>query len=531
MADSRVIGGRYRLVADLGSGGFGRVWKAHDEALDVDVAIKEVWLPPASSSQEQAERLARAEREARNAAKLRDHPDIVAVYDVVVDDGVPWIVMQLIDGASLEHHLATQGPLSVDQTAQVATALLRALQAADRAGIVHRDVKPGNVLITTDGHVLLTDFGIAVHSDDTALTASGMVIGSAEYMAPERAQQEATVASDLFSLGVTLYQAVEGSSPFRRDSLAATVAAVLSAPAPPPAHAGREEPLITQLLDKQPDNRPAIPQALALAATPATAHEIPSQRDLERELAHLSQQLAQARQARQQQPHSAESPAAPHQRGTNTADHYPVADNRAARPNAQAEPPALDPPPRTSGEHATSSTQHTTRAAPTPVRIDPRAPWVATIMLPLALGIPFIAGFLTGTDGRGLSSIPTETLWYFGGLFLVLLLVLEMWIWRSYEASGPLVIDTSGIRWNTNGHDREIQWDSLQRVQLTGRGSSARIIVWYHPGITPLKPARRGPHGSYLLLRPAQYGQGPYKAVNEHIRQALGAFAGDRYTK
>ena len=272
MADTsgvgRMISGRYRLVADLGSGGFGRVWKAHDEALNVDVAIKEVWLPPASSPQEQAERLARAEREARNAAKLRDHPDIVAVYDVVLEDGAPWIVMQLVDGASLEHNLATQGPLSVDQTAQVAMALLRALAAADQAGIVHRDVKPGNVLITTDGHVLLTDFGIAVHREDTALTASGMVIGSAEYMAPERAHQDATVTSDLFSLGVTLYQAVEGSSPFRRESLAATVAAVLSVPAPSPKRAGRLEPLITRLLDKQPDHRPTIPQALALAATP-----------------------------------------------------------------------------------------------------------------------------------------------------------------------------------------------------------------------------------------------------------------------
>lgn len=276
MADSdgvgRVIGGRYRLLADLGSGGFGRVWKAHDEALNVDVAIKEVWLTSASSPQDQAERLARAVREARNAARLRDHPNIVAVHDVVTDHDTPWIVMRLVDGQSLEHQLDTQGPLSVDQAARVATALLNALDAADKAGILHRDVKPGNVLITTGGQVLLTDFGIAVHRADTRLTSTGMLVGSMEYIAPERVDgQYATVASDLFSLGVTLYQAVEGVSPFRGDTPAATVNAILSKQVPPPQRAGRLAPLITRLLAKKPEDRPSIPEALALATTSPTA--------------------------------------------------------------------------------------------------------------------------------------------------------------------------------------------------------------------------------------------------------------------
>ncbi|REK88874.1 serine/threonine protein kinase [Streptomyces inhibens] len=242
----QVIGGRYRLVSELGSGGFGRVWKARDETLRIDVAVKELWLVPVMSETEQAERLARAAREARNAARLRDHPNIVGVHDVVVENGLPWIVMQLIDGCSLQEHLDTHGPLSAEEAANVAAKLLGALGAAHEAGIVHRDVKPANVMLTGSGEVLLADFGIAVHHADTALTTTGAVIGSMEYMAPERARgTDGLAASDLFSLGVTLYQAVEGVSPFRRDTPTGCLAAVLFEQAPPPVRAGRFEPLIT----------------------------------------------------------------------------------------------------------------------------------------------------------------------------------------------------------------------------------------------------------------------------------------------
>lgn len=187
----RVVGGRYRLVKQLGSGGFGRVWRAYDEMLDVDVAVKEVWLPQqaaSASGAEHRERVVRAAREARNAAKLRDHPHVVAVHDVVIEDGTPWIVMRLVEGRSLEGHLRTDGPLPAPRAGEVAAALLKALKAAHTAGIVHRDLKPANVMLTDDGQVLLTDFGIAVHETDTRLTVTGGVIGSAEYMAPERLQ-------------------------------------------------------------------------------------------------------------------------------------------------------------------------------------------------------------------------------------------------------------------------------------------------------------------------------------------------------
>ncbi|WP_051877169.1 serine/threonine-protein kinase [Streptomyces natalensis] len=295
-----MIGGRYRLVSDLGSGGFGRVWKARDETLRIDVAVKEIWLPPAVSEAEQAERLARAAREARNAARLRDHTHVVTVHDVVVEDGLPWIVMQLVDGCSLEEHLATHGPLSVEHAEKVARALLRALGAAHEAGIVHRDVKPANVMLTRGGDVLLTDFGIAVHHTDTALTTTGAIIGSVEYMAPERVRgTDGLPAGDVFSLGVTLYQAVEGFSPFRRGTPTGCMAAVLFEEAPPSKRAGRLAPLITALLDKDPDRRPDTRAALARLASPTvpwTVHRAPRAEAYLR-IAGAVRALAEARRA------------------------------------------------------------------------------------------------------------------------------------------------------------------------------------------------------------------------------------------
>ncbi|MDV5143631.1 serine/threonine-protein kinase [Streptomyces sp. SBC-4] len=272
-----MIGGRYRLVSELGSGGFGRVWKARDETLRIDVAVKESWLFPMMSEAEQTRRLARATREARNAARLRDHPNIVGVHDVVVEDGLPWIVMQLIDGCSLQERIDAQGPLSVEETAGLAAKLLGALGAAHEAGTVHRDVKPANVMLTGTGEVLLADFGIAVHHADTALTTAGAVIGSMEYMAPERARgTDGLAASDLFSLGVTLYQGVEGVSPFRRGTPTGCLSAVLFDEAPTPVRAGRLAPLIAGLLEKDPQRRLTVPAALAaLAAADARGSTVP----------------------------------------------------------------------------------------------------------------------------------------------------------------------------------------------------------------------------------------------------------------
>ncbi|MEY9856515.1 serine/threonine protein kinase [Catenulispora sp. GAS73] len=261
----RLVGGRYRLVDRLGSGGMGRVWRAHDQTLGIDVAVKEVSLPFMLSEKQLAERLSRAEREARNTVRLRDQPGIVTVHDVVIDDDVPWIVMQLVTGSSLDEHLTEHGPLSVENAAKVADTMLRALAAAHAKGIVHRDVKPANVLLAKDGRVLLTDFGIAQAEGDSSLTMTGAVIGSAEYLAPERARaEEAGPPSDLFSLGVTLYQAVEGVSPFRRDSPTATMTAVLFEQPAPPKNAGRLTALLAALLAKDPSQRPTVQAALAM---------------------------------------------------------------------------------------------------------------------------------------------------------------------------------------------------------------------------------------------------------------------------
>ncbi|WP_406283122.1 serine/threonine-protein kinase [Streptomyces sp. NBC_00209] len=208
-----VIGGRYTLTRPLGAGGFGQVWLAHDPVLGVDVAVKQVRLDGALPDEARTELLARAAREARHAARLRDHPHIVTVYDVVeVDEGpwrVPWIVMQWVDGHSLAEELKREGPLAPERATQVAEALLGALDAAHRAGVVHRDVKPANVLLAADGSVLLADFGIAVAQAESRLTRTSLVVGSPGYMAPERWQGAAGDGrADLFSLGVMLYEAL-----------------------------------------------------------------------------------------------------------------------------------------------------------------------------------------------------------------------------------------------------------------------------------------------------------------------------------
>ncbi|MEV7217546.1 serine/threonine-protein kinase [Kitasatospora cineracea] len=267
-----LVGERYRLVEQLGAGGFGRVWKAVDERLRVDVAVKEVLLPQGGPSEAAAANAARAEREARHAARLRNHPNVVAVHDVVIDQGVPWIVMELVAGRTLDDEIRAVGPLPAPRLAAIGEAVLGALAAAHAAGIVHRDVKPANVLLAADGRVLLTDFGIAVHAADTALTAAGTVVGSFEYIAPERAEgREAAPAGDLFSCGVTLYHAATGHSPFRRDSVSDSVLAVFAHhPAPLPGP-GPLSGVIGQLMAKDPAARPTAEAALRTLRDPAAA--------------------------------------------------------------------------------------------------------------------------------------------------------------------------------------------------------------------------------------------------------------------
>lgn len=262
----RVIGGRYRLTQELGAGGMGRVWKAHDLSLDVDVAVKEIRLRGDVTEQEARRSVLRAEREARHAAKLRKHPNIVAVHDVVTQDGRPWIIMELIEGMSLDRYARLRGRCSPAEGLVLARSLLRALAAADAAGIVHRDVKPQNVMIPVGGDPLLTDFGIAVHADDTTLTHVG-VIGSLPYMAPERLRgAEANAKTDLYALGVTLFEVLEGKT---REQAAADGG---------PVHLGVFAPLIAMLTAQDPDDRPTLSEALAMvqegpAAGPTTSTE------------------------------------------------------------------------------------------------------------------------------------------------------------------------------------------------------------------------------------------------------------------
>ncbi|MGF1426182.1 serine/threonine-protein kinase, partial [Kitasatospora sp. LaBMicrA B282] len=272
----QVIAGRYRLVSALGEGGMGRVWRAHDESLDCEVAVKEVVLPPRLPAAERAERIVRAQREARNAARLREHPNIITIHDIVTHGDAPWIVMELLKVRDLAQIIAVHGPLPVPRVAELAAALLDALRAAHAAGITHRDVKPANVLITDTGRVVLTDFGIAVQERDTTLTATGTFIGSVEFIAPERARGEAAgPAGDLFSLGATLYCALEGTPPFGRGNPAGVLTAVLFEEPAPPVRSGELGPLVLGLLAKDPMRRLTAEQAAArlagVAAVPVVA--------------------------------------------------------------------------------------------------------------------------------------------------------------------------------------------------------------------------------------------------------------------
>ncbi|MFB4310613.1 serine/threonine-protein kinase [Actinomadura sp. GTD37] len=258
MQPGRLIHGRYRITGKLGEGGYGDVWKAVDMHYEMDVAVKAMRLGDGFSPDERTQLLARAEREAKNAMRLRDHPCIITTYDVVNEDGVPLIVMRLVDGHSLEERLRRVGRLSAEETLKIATLLLKALEAAHRLGILHRDVKPANVMLSKDGEALLGDFGLSVHPADTSITPFGQRIGTPEYLAPERrAGQNSDMASDLFALGVTLYRCVEGALPFPRD-------AVSDWATPPLKYAGPLAVLITRLLEKNPRNRPTAAEALAL---------------------------------------------------------------------------------------------------------------------------------------------------------------------------------------------------------------------------------------------------------------------------
>src|SRR5262245_22050668 len=252
-----LVAGRYRLLDHFGRGAMGIVWRGRDELLDREVAIKQIVLPPMASVAEARAGYQRTLREARTAARL-NHPGVVKVFDVVEEDDMPWIVMELIRARPLDQVIAEDGPLPPKQAAQLGLSLLDALSNAHKAGVLHRDVKPSNVLISPEGKAILTDFGIATVQGDPAMTQTGMVVGTPGFSPPERVRgADATAASDLWSLGATLYAAVEGRGPFdRAGGSTAIVASVATEPAPRAPSAGPLASVIEMLLRADPAERP-----------------------------------------------------------------------------------------------------------------------------------------------------------------------------------------------------------------------------------------------------------------------------------
>ncbi|MCF1511174.1 serine/threonine-protein kinase [Streptomyces glomeratus] len=280
----RVIAGRYRLLNQLGGGAMGHVWLAHDERLACEVALKEVvFRDSVEATEERAARVARARAEARLAAGLRGHPHVVTVHDVLEHEGLPWIVMEYVPGAlDLRERVHRHGPLAPAECARIGMAVLDALTAGHERGVMHRDVKPANILLAPDrsgtpyARVLLTDYGIAVQPDagETRYTLTSALVGTPGYLAPERATGgPPTAATDLFSLGCTLYFAVEGCGPFERDTQIAEVTAVVLEDPRPPERAGALEPLLSAMLVKDPALRITAGDtapALAAVVTPVS---------------------------------------------------------------------------------------------------------------------------------------------------------------------------------------------------------------------------------------------------------------------
>jgi serine/threonine protein kinase len=270
----RLLAGRYRLSEVIGHGGMGVVWRARDELLSRDVAVKEVVWPANFTEHQRVTACRRATREAQLAARLT-HRNVIRIYDIVEEDDHPWIVMEFLPYRSLRDIVRDEGPLTPAQAAKVGLGILAALRAAHAEGIAHRDVKPANVLIGPDDRVVLTDFGIARPADTTALTTAGILIGSPSYIAPERARGGPSGApGDLWGLGASLYAAVEGHPPFEREHVLAILTAVVTDDPEPATHAGPLWPVIDGLLRKNPDERLGAAETdllLSRIAAPAPA--------------------------------------------------------------------------------------------------------------------------------------------------------------------------------------------------------------------------------------------------------------------
>jgi serine/threonine protein kinase len=271
-----LVVGRYRLGESIGQGGMGRVWGAVDEVLDRPVAVKEMRIDNLAAEEAQIRR-ERSLREARATARI-DHPNVVRVYDVVQESDRLWIVMELVDARSLEQILVQNGPVGRTEAARIGIGLTRALREVHAVGVLHRDIKPGNVLIDTRGRVVLTDFGIAAIQDLAGLTVAGMLVGSPDYMAPERIEgRPQGPPSDLWSLGATLCAALAGQSPFARPTTMATLHAVLYEEPRLPSEPGPLRDALAGLLRKDPEARLTLDELhdvlVPLAAQPQPAGE------------------------------------------------------------------------------------------------------------------------------------------------------------------------------------------------------------------------------------------------------------------
>lgn len=263
-----MIAGRYTLEREIGRGGMGAVWLGRDEVLGRDVALKRLGMAPGGSSPD----LARAEREARLAARL-NHPHVVAVYDLVTDDQAQWLVMEYVEGATLSSLVQRDGALSPDRAAAVLRQAADALAAAHAAGIVHRDVKPSNILVSPDGQVKLSDFGIARAEADASLTQTGLVTGSPAYLSPEVASgQQATPASDVWSLGATTFHALAGHPPYQvGDNVLGAMYRIVHEDPPRLDHAGWLTPMLEATMTTEPSDRWSMAQVRDFLAAGPTA--------------------------------------------------------------------------------------------------------------------------------------------------------------------------------------------------------------------------------------------------------------------
>ncbi|RZS36944.1 hypothetical protein EV193_106178 [Herbihabitans rhizosphaerae] len=258
----RLIAGRYRLLHKIGSGAMGVVWQAQDERLNRTVAVKKLLLAPDLPAEEREEAVQRCMREGRIAARLH-HPNAITVFDVVDTDGVPCLIMEYLPSSSLAAVLAEHGPLQPREVARIGSQVAAALAAAHAAGIVHRDVKPANILLGDNGVVKITDFGISRATDDVTVTKTGLIAGTPAYLAPEVAcGRDPAPPSDVFSLGSTLYAATEGEPPFGlSENTLGLLHAVAAGRINPPSRSGELGPVLAVLLATEPEDRPDTAQA------------------------------------------------------------------------------------------------------------------------------------------------------------------------------------------------------------------------------------------------------------------------------